>query len=102
VEENAATSRTLEHQAKAMDERVAAFRVGAVRAAAAAVPVQRQVAGAARAPVAAKSQPSSAPKRARVVAPTRAAAVSTGRGPVARMQATIAAASNVNDDWKEF
>ena len=101
VEENAATSRTLEHQAKAMDERVAAFRLGAVRAATSAVAVQRPAAGAARA-VAAKSQPIVAPKRAPVVAPKRAAARSNGGSPAARMQATIATAINTDDDWKEF
>jgi len=101
VEENAATSRTLEHQVKAMDERVATFRLGAVRAATPALTIPRPAAGAARA-VAARSQPIVAPKRAPVVAPKRAAARSNGGRPVARMQATIATALDTDDDWKEF
>jgi methyl-accepting chemotaxis protein len=101
VEENAATSRTLEHQVKAMDERVAAFRVGAVQGATPALAMQRQAAGAVKA-VAAKSQPIVATKRAPVVAPKRAAARSNGGTAVARMQATVAAAIATDDDWKEF
>jgi methyl-accepting chemotaxis protein len=102
VEENAATSRTLEHQVKAMDERVAAFSVGAVRAATSAIPVPRPVAGTARVVAAAKSPPIVAPKRVPVTAPRRAAAGSNGGGPVAHMRATIATAINADDDWKEF
>jgi len=102
VDENAATSKTLEQQARAMDDRVAAFRVGAVGAATPPVhDAERPVAAAARG-VAAKSQPIVAPTRAPAVAPKPAAAGSNGRGAVGRMRATIATTINARDDWKEF
>jgi methyl-accepting chemotaxis protein len=100
VEENAATAKTLEHQAKAMDDRVAAFHIDDGEAPPAARPT-------APAKAAAKPQPASAPKRpaaaARpqpVAAPKRAAA--GGNGPVGRMQAQLATAVNADADWKEF
>ena len=89
VEENAATAKTLEHQAKAMDERVAFFKVDEGAAVAPAAQKAPVVAMPARAPV---KQPAPAPKR---VAATRG-------GPVGRMQATLAAAVNEDQDWKEF
>ncbi|MBI2713537.1 MAG: HAMP domain-containing protein [Rhizobiales bacterium] len=86
VEENAATAKTLEHQAKAMDERIAFFRIddsaaGEQRAQAEAAREQRPV-------VAVPSRGPAAPKRA--VAGAR------------RMQAALATAVNSEPDWKEF
>ena len=95
VEENAATARTLEQQSKLMDERVAAFKIGAAgnaRAAVVANPAApaKAVAGAGRA------QPVAASKR--TVAASKHGAVNGG-GSVGRMRAGVA----VNgDDWKEF
>ncbi|RDV05345.1 methyl-accepting chemotaxis protein [Undibacter mobilis] len=83
VEENAATAKTLEHQAKAMDEQVSVFQIddgshGQAPAARAepARPVSKPVAKVAPKPVA------------------RAA------GPAREMQASLATA--VGQDWKEF
>ena len=70
VEENAATAKTLEHQAKAMDERVSFFKLNAV---AADRPVVEAVGGREHRSIAApsrglaaavKQQPAAAPKRA--------------------------------------
>ena len=94
VEENAATARTLESQAKSMDERVAQFRLRgneiAVRSAR-----QSTAAVAAEAPVKAPAKPASvaAPKRA----PVRVAAAGGAR----RMQTALAAAVQ-SDEWKDF
>ncbi len=96
VEENAATAKTLEHQAKAMDEQVAFFQIGGVsdhRASSprsrepAERPVSRQAAPPSRGPAALKRP---------VAAPKRAASGGGARG----MQTALATA--VNDDWKEF
>jgi methyl-accepting chemotaxis protein len=68
VEENAATAKTLEHQAKAMDERVAFFRLDAEAghaAPSATAREQRQVAMPSRGPAAPKRLVA-APKRAAV------------------------------------
>jgi methyl-accepting chemotaxis protein len=103
VEENAATAKTLEHQAKAMDERVAFFQIDDVAHAGspaetrspAAMPPTR---GPAAAP---KQQPATAPKPA-----PAAKALANGSGaksnPVARMQTTIATALKEEPEWKEF
>ncbi len=98
VEENAATAKTLEHQAKAMDERVSFFKLASTaeeRQAAqpAAARVQRPAAAAPSRGPAAKQQP--------VTAPKRAAASNTG-GPVRRMQTALATAVKSEPDWKEF
>jgi methyl-accepting chemotaxis protein len=97
VEENAATAKTLEHQAKAMDERVSFFKLESAaeeRQAAqpAAARAQRPAAAPSRGP-AAKQQP--------VAAPKRAAPSNTG-GPVRRMQTALATAIKSEPDWKEF
>ena len=97
VEENAATAKTLEHQANAMNERVDAFRIAGGDMAPAARP-------AARAPAAGRPQASAA-KRAekpQLVTAKRAAAGGNGSGPVPRMQAALAQAVNQDADWKEF
>ena len=100
VEENAATAKTLEQQARVMDEHVAAFRIDVAEAAPMPVRVQRSIAAPAKSSGATKSRPVMTPKRASVAAPRRAAG--TNGGAVARMQATIATAINSEDDWKEF
>ena len=86
VEENAATAKTLEHQAHSMDERVAFFKL-----AAGAETVRAAPSAPAKAPAAAPSRGPAAPKR---VAATRG-------GPVGRMQAALATAVK-DPDWKEF
>jgi methyl-accepting chemotaxis protein len=94
VEENAATAKTLEGQAKSMDERVAGFRLrggqanGGFKSASAS---ERQ----APAPVA---RPKAAAQRRPAAKPNLVAS----RGPVARMQAGLATALNTEPDWKEF
>jgi len=83
VEENAATAKMLEHQSKAMDERVTFLKVdeneSSLRrdAPAKAVPETKLAAAAKSAPTA-------------------------QRGPVARMQATIATAFKQEPEWQEF
>jgi methyl-accepting chemotaxis protein len=94
VEENAATAKTLEQQAGAMDERVAFFRIDSA-AAAEPARVQPRAAAASRTPAA-------APKRPPVVAPKRAAANGRGGGPVGRMQTALATAIHDDPEWKEF
>ena len=98
VEENAATAKTLEHQAKAMDERVSFFKLDGTAE-------ERQAAqpAAARAQRPAPAAPSRGPaaKQQPVAAPKRAAASNTG-GPVRRMQTALATAIKSEPDWKEF
>jgi len=100
VEENAATAKTLEQQARAMDERVAFFRLRAAggpadvaRPAARTEPASQQPQHDATAP----RRPAAVPKRA--AAPRRAAA---GGGPVGQMQTALATAINRDQEWKEF
>ncbi|MBX9776532.1 MAG: nitrate- and nitrite sensing domain-containing protein [Xanthobacteraceae bacterium] len=107
VEENAATAKTLEHQARAMDERVAFFRIAGAGAAKAVVGAHVEpkaqpmaAAGRSRAPAA---TPAPAPKRAPVATPRRsAAAANAGGGPVGRMQTALATAIHDDPEWKEF
>jgi methyl-accepting chemotaxis protein len=85
VEENAATAKTLETQAKSMDDRVAGFRLrvgnnGGDHAAAAAP----------------RAATAAAPKRPVVAAKPKNAS------PVGRMQAGLATALKAEPDWKEF
>jgi methyl-accepting chemotaxis protein len=101
VEENAATAKTLEHQAKAMDERIAFFQIGDagegehMAQAGAAHETRPIVAVPSRGPAAAiKKQP--------VAAPKRAVAGGNSGGPVGRMQTALATAVNSEPDWKEF
>jgi methyl-accepting chemotaxis protein len=98
VEENAATAKTLEYQAKAMDERVSFFKLDAAseqRLAAKPVLQRPAVTPPSRGLAAVKKLPASpALKHA-------AAKVKTG-GPVARMRGALAAAVNAEPDWKEF
>jgi methyl-accepting chemotaxis protein len=104
VEENAATAKTLEHQAKAMDEQVAFFQIGGgndTRASSApqtrepmARPEPRKVAAPSRGPAAAKPKPVAAARPS-------VAAASSGGG-ARRMQTALATAVNADTDWKEF
>ncbi len=105
VEENAATAKTLEHQARSMDQRVAAFRLraDAVHAAGAepetfAEDPRRAAEPRAAAPAAAPS--ATAKPRRQAVAPQKRVAV--GGGPVGRMQTALATALDADVDWKEF
>jgi methyl-accepting chemotaxis protein len=83
VEENAATAKTLEDQAVAMDRRVAFFQVGEA---------ESEKTPARTAAPSVKPQPA---------APKRAAARANG-GPVGRMQSALATAVKHNPEWKEF
>ena len=100
VEENAATAKTLEHQAHAMDERVAFFQINdTTEAARAAHPSetrenQRSATVPLRGPALTRKLPAAAPKRG--------AAGGHSRGPVGRMQTALATAVNKEPDWKEF
>jgi methyl-accepting chemotaxis protein len=96
VEENAATAKTLEHQAKSMDERVAGFRLRSGSANADYGQSESDNVRQASAPVA-KPKPATA-KRPAAVAPKAPA----NRGPVGRMQAGLATALKAEPDWKEF
>ncbi len=91
VEENAATAKTLEHQAKAMDERVGFFKIG--EPAAGAAHAQRPAPALVAKPAAHK------PAKPRVAAPVKRAA--TG-GPVGQMRSNLAAAIATDTDYQEF
>jgi methyl-accepting chemotaxis protein len=91
VEENAATAKTLEHQAHAMDERVASFRID--NGAGVAVRPSRAET---------KVQPIAAAKRAPVAAPKRVASAVRGGGPVGRTRTALATAIQEDPEWKEF
>jgi methyl-accepting chemotaxis protein len=100
VEENAATAKTLEHQAKAMDEQIAYFQIGdgangERRAAPANAGDRRPEA------VAASRGPAAKPRQQPVAAPKRAAAGGSNGG-ARRMQTALATAVNADTDWKEF
>ncbi|MEW6450220.1 MAG: methyl-accepting chemotaxis protein [Pseudomonadota bacterium] len=111
VEENAATAKTLEHQAKSMDEQVAFFQidmaagaegmthakaVAATPIVAKAVTVQAKVVEAK--PVAVAAAPKDMPKAQPNVAPKRMAAAGGAR----RMQSQLATAMKADAEWKEF
>jgi methyl-accepting chemotaxis protein len=97
VEENAATAKTLEHQAKTMDERVAFFKIGETTAAHAAV----VHATAANPSTTASSPFAEAAKAPSVSAPKRAVTAARG-GPVGRMQSALAVAIKDKPEWEEF
>jgi methyl-accepting chemotaxis protein len=106
VEENAATAKTLEQQAKSMDERVAVFKVrgDARKDASSEAPAQAQSLAQPKTPIAVPRQQSVPPKRQPAQQPKRAngaARVNGHGGPVGRMQAGLAVALK-EDDWKEF
>ena len=97
VEENAATAKTLEHQARAMDERVAFFRIDGNAAIAQPHAEPKAQLKAAAVP----RGSASAPRRASIVAPKRATH-GKGGGPVGRMQSAAATAIQDDPEWKEF
>ena len=97
VEENAATAKTLEQQAEAMNERISFFRVG--QAEAATMPGGR--AAPAAKPHAALKRPAGSAKTPATTAPKRPVA-GANRGPVGRMQTALAGAIKSDSDWKEF
>ena len=86
VEENAATAKTLEQQAKAMSDEVGVFNVDEAQPERPAVQ-KRPIAVAAR------------PAMPKPATPKRAA---VNGGPVGRMQAALATAVRNDPDWQEF
>jgi methyl-accepting chemotaxis protein len=86
VEENAATAKTLEHQAKNMDERVSFFRIDAAAA---------KAAGAAEEAKKAPFAPSAPSKPAA----KRPAAAATRGGPVGRIQGALAVAIQYDEEF---
>jgi methyl-accepting chemotaxis protein len=92
VEENAATAKTLDEQANAMSERLSFFRVGDEGEGAVKLAQRSQ---------AAKPQPKAGTAKAPQAMPARQRVAANG-GPVGRMQASLAAAVNADQDWKEF
>jgi len=99
VEENAATAKTLEQQAQAMDERIAFFRID--ESAEVAHMAQKETARE-QSPVVAMPSRGPAAKKPPVAAPKRFAAGANGGGPVGRMQTALATAVKGDPDWKEF
>ena len=95
VEENAATAKTLEHQAKSMDERVAGFRLrsGPVNTdyEPSESPVQHRAV-----------TPAAKPKPVAAKRPAPKSNAPANRGPVAQMQTKLATALKAEPDWKEF
>jgi methyl-accepting chemotaxis protein len=89
VEENAATAKTLEQSAHAMDERVAYFKIDDGDAKAIA-------------PAAAPHKPAAERKAAPVGAPKRAAPAARRGGPVGRMQSALATALAHDEEMEEF
>jgi methyl-accepting chemotaxis protein len=89
VEENAATAKTLESQARAMNERVAVFHLGGTEAPSVvpAPDADRTVARSAVVPV---TRPAAKPSAAPPASPAR------------RMQASLATALKSDPDWEEF
>jgi len=86
VEENAATAKTLEQQSKAMDQRVAFFKL-----AAGAETVER------------KAEPATRVVKAVTTADTSRKKAAGGKAnPVGRMQAALATAVKQDPDWKQF
>jgi methyl-accepting chemotaxis protein len=105
VEENAATAKTLEYQAKAMDNQVAFFQIGqggddgrdldsGRRPVEHVVATMRAAAPAVRKPTPPKSQP--------VTQLKQVAAGGHGGGPAKRMQAALATAVHDETEWKQF
>ena len=103
VEENAATAKTLDQQARGMSERVAFFQVGdeleGQKAASQAAGSTRGAAPPSRPQPQATAKPQAAGNGK--MPPERQRAVANG-GPVGRMQASLATAINAEQDWKEF
>ncbi len=98
VEENAATTKTLEQQAKAMDERVAFFKLSATGKDGPAERSEPPLKGYPR--VVQRSRDAASPKIGPVAASGRIAA--PAKGSAGRVQAVIAAVVEKEADWKEF
>jgi methyl-accepting chemotaxis protein len=88
VEENAATAKTLEHQAKSMDEQVSVFKI------ADSIEVQGQ------APARAEPARVAAKAPGQTVSGARKSATKPAAAPAREMQASLATA--VGQDWREF
>ena len=100
VEENAATAKTLQQQAKSMDARVAAFRLrGDTANDSGQDTAMARAAAKAPRPAAAKAAPKPMPKRQ--PAPAKRIALNGG-GPARHMQTALATAIDTDADWKEF
>jgi len=98
VEENAATAKTLEQQAKAMDTQVAFFQIASGHDAGVGRAMPPQAAP--RAAMAA-ARPAPVTKKSAIAKPAAAQRASANVGPARRMQTALASAVNA-DDWKEF
>jgi methyl-accepting chemotaxis protein len=105
VEQNAAAAKALEQQSQAMDGRVSFFRLedhaGSKQPAAEASRQQPAAAARHRAATVPVQRTGATPKPQPPAAPPRHVAA-TRRGPVGRMQATLATAINADADWKNF
>ncbi len=105
VEENAATAKTLEHQAKAMDEQVSVFKIAAGHDIVPAMVRTESATPAVRSVPAAKKPATAAvtkkPAVEAVPEKTDKRRAAAHPGPARNMQAALATAVNA-DDWKEF
>ncbi|WP_137043332.1 methyl-accepting chemotaxis protein [Pseudolabrys sp. FHR47] len=105
VEENAATAKTLEHQAKAMDEQVSVFKIAAGHDIVSAPARTESAAPAVRSAPAAKKPAIATVAKAPAVemAPDKAdkKRAAAHPSPARNMQTALATAVNA-DDWKEF
>jgi len=121
VEENAATAKTLEHQAKAMDQRVSFFKVGETHAGGHVdvplvpadeepveddpvedLPTEESPVRAARASAAPVAKMPAEAVADEEVAELPSLPSKEQRRPVARMHTAIATAFKVQEEWKEF
>jgi methyl-accepting chemotaxis protein len=101
VEENAATAKTLEQQAKAMDERVSFFRIDEAQEFGKIAHMPRTtIERAAAATAKAEPKPKQAAAPMQASAPKKAPAAR--RGPVSQMQTALATAFQDDPDWREF
>jgi methyl-accepting chemotaxis protein len=100
VEENAATAKTLEHQARQMDERVAFFQIAVGDNSHAGRGASDKPHGitAARPSAAVPAKPAPVAKKPAPAAPVQRAAAGSAR----QMQTALATAVNAGNDWKEF
>jgi methyl-accepting chemotaxis protein len=109
VEENAATAKTLEHQAKAMDERVSFFQIAKASEMEETISANEsgEVSESRMMPGGREVAVSAAQKMPIALTPTAPAnvhrAVSSRRGrPARRIHTALATAVNAAPDWKEF
>jgi methyl-accepting chemotaxis protein len=107
VEENAATAKTLEHQARAMDTQVAYFQIAGHAAVHGGEPSEKPAARRNAAPhVAHIGKGASAPKAGAPAKPAKPVAAKSAAahrgGPVGLMQGALAVAVNEEGEWSEF